>query len=338
MQSSAQLNVIAHPEAGEHEVLSKVVIVEHDAQTLTALKSFFEECKLVGYRASAESALTILGANIDLGGIFLSETDSKGGNCFELVRALHKARPDLPIFMRLAPGSAADDLPEEISTALAGVYTSGDYAGAKELIETYLFSRHYPSEFVSEIKGMTLAALQASFKGMRVTVDQPYIIKDKLIYGELFSLIPLESNWCRGYMMLQTEEEKIMDMIRAKKSSVSAPEPTFRHVNGVLGELSNMVWGSFKNRYGVKSLQDDGPGQVRVEIPIIVNHTRKYISFGSDDPQLCFKFTVTDPDGKLGSTVLYQKFIFSLDWAPERYAESNQNVNELVSSGELELF
>ena len=337
MQSSAQLNVMAHPETDEHAVLSKVVIVEHDAQTLTALKAFFEECKLVGYRASAESALTILSANIDLGGIFLSETDSAGSNCFELVSALHKARPDLPIFMRLAPGHAEEDLPEEITKSLAGVYATGDYASAKELIETYLFSRHYPNEFVSEIKDMTIAVLRASFKGMQITVDQPYIIKDKLIYGELFSLIPLESNWCRGYMMLQTEEEKIMDVIRSKKSSVDAPEPTFRHVNGVLGELSNMVWGSFKNRYGIKNLQD-GPGQVRVEIPIVVNHARKYISFGSDDPQLCFKFTVTDPDGKLGSSVLYQKFIFSLDWAPERYAESNQNVNELVSSGELELF
>lgn len=337
MQSSAQLNVMAHPATDEHEILSKVVIVEHDAQTLADLKSFFEECKLVGYRANAESVLTILGANIDLGGIFLSETDHEGGNCFELVSALHKARPDLPVFMRLAPGHVAEDLPEEIPKALAGVYASGDYVSAKELIETYLFSRHYPNEFVSEIKSMTIAAIQASFKGMRVEVDQPYIIKDKLIYGELFSLIPLESNWCRGYMMLQTEEEKIMEMIRAKKSSVNAPEPTFRHVNGVLGELSNMVWGSFKTRYGIKNLQD-GPGQVRVEIPIIVNHARKYISFGSDDPQLCFKFTVTDPDGKLGPTVLYQKFIFSLDWAPEKYAESNQNVNELVSSGELELF
>jgi len=337
MQSSAQLNAMTHPETDEHEVLSKVVIVEHDAQTLAALKSFFEECKLVGYRASADSALSILSSNIDLGGIFLSEVNCDGNDCFELVSAIHKARPDLPIFMRLAPEQGMDDLPEEISKALAGVYATGDYACAKELIETYLFSRHYPSEFVSEIKDMTLAALQASFKGMQITVDQPYIIKDKLIYGELFSLIPLESNWCRGYMMLQTEEEKIIDMIRAKKSSVNAPEPTFRHVNGVLGELSNMVWGSFKNRYGLKT-QQEGPGQVRVEIPIIVNHARKYISFGSDDPQLCFKFTVTDPDGKLGSSVLYQKFIFSLDWAPEKYAESDKSVNELVSSGELEFF
>ena len=337
MNSPLNPDVMAQPTPSEHEVLSKVIVVEHDAQSLAAMKACFEECKLGGYRASPESAPAVLGANIDLGAIFLSEVDGNGHDCFALVHALHMARPDLPVFMRMAPGHGVEDLPEAVSKALAGVYATGDYGRAKELIETYLFSRHYPNEFVSEIKGMTLAALRASFKGMQVEVEQPYIVKDKLIYGELFSLIPLESNWCRGYMMLQSEEEKILDIIRAKKTTVNTPEPTFRHVNAVLGELSNMVWGSFKNRYGLKSLQD-GLGQVRVEIPIIVNHMRKYISFGSDDAQLCFKFTVTDPDGKLDSSVLYQKFIFSLDWAPEKYDESNQNVNELVSSGELELF
>ena len=337
MQSNVQLTASVQSTTGEHDLLSKVILVEHDAQTLKALKPFFEEYKLVGYLASPESALSILGANIDLGGIFLSEVDSHGQDCFDLVRALDKARPDLPIFMRLAPGHTAQGMPEDVTKALAGVYATGDYACARELIDTYLFSRHYPSEFVTGMREMTLSALHASFKDMHIEVEQPYIVKDKLIYGELFSLIPLESNWCRGYMMFQTGEEKILAMIQAKKSSVHAPEPNFRHVNAVLGELSNIVWGSFKTRYGLKS-QQDGVGQVRVEIPIIVNHARKYISFGSDDPQLCFKFTVTDPDGHFGPSVIYQKFIFSLDWAPEKYAESNQNVNVLVSSGDLELF
>ena len=337
MQSNVQQNVIIQPTTGEQDLLSKVILVEHDAPSLAALKPFFEDCKLVGYRASPESALAILGANIDLGGIFICEIDNHGKNCFALVCALHKVRPELPIFMRLAPGHTAQAMPEDVTKALAGVYATGDYAGARELIDTYLFSRHYPSEFVSGMREMTLEALHASFKDVHIEVEQPYIVKDKLIYGEVFSLVPLESNWCRGYMMFQTDEEKILAMIQAKKSSVSAPEPNFRHVNAVLGELSNMVWGSFKTRYGLKS-QQNGVGQVRVEIPIIVNHARKYISFGSDDPQLCFKFTVSDPGSHFAPSVIYQKFIFSLDWAPEKYAESNQNVNALVGSGDLELF
>lgn len=337
MQASVQMNVITRPNETEHDVLSKVIVVEHDPKILAEIKSFFEECNLVGYRANLENASSIIGTNIDLGAIFLAEADSDGRDCFELVNAIHIVRPDLPIFLRLLPDHAPESLPSGVAKCLAGVFDYGDFGRAKELIETYLFSRHYPTEFVSEMKTMSLAALRASFKDMQVEVEQPYIVKDKLIYGELFSLIPLESNWCRGYMTIQTEEEKMMEMIHAKKSTVNTPEPNFVHVNAVLGELSNMIWGSFKTRYGIKDPQG-APGQVRVEIPIVVNHLRKYISFGTDDPQLCFKYKVTDPEGKLASSFVYQKFVFSLDWAPEKYAESNQSVNELVSSGELELF
>ena len=137
--------------------------------------------------------------------------------------------------------------------------------------------------------------------------------------------------------MLQMEEGKIMEAIAAKRALINPPEPNFRHVNAILGELSNMIWGGLKNRYGTKTTQDSA-GQVRVEIPIIVNHARKYISFGSDDPQLCFKFTLLDQSGNLSPITIYQKFIFSLDWTPEKFAESNQSVNELVKVGELDLF
>lgn len=335
--NAPQVNVINLPRVAEHEVLSKVIAVEGDSGNLSALKSLFEEYRLIGYRVNMENAFSVIGANIDLGGVFVADEGSGGQKCGELIRAIHDVRPDLPVFLCLQPGRQADDLPEEVTKALAGIFTAGDHGRARELIDTYLFSRHYPSEFVSEIKEMTVAALRSSFKDMQIEVEHPYIVKDKVIYGEMFSLIPLESNWCRGYMTLQAEEHNIVEIIRAKKSSVNTPEATFVHVNAVLGELSNMVWGSFKNRYGVKN-QQDGIGQVRVEIPIIVNHLRKYISFGSDDPQLCFKFTVSDPEGRLAPSTIYQKFVFSLDWAPEKYAESNQQVNELVSSGELELF
>ena len=115
-----------------------------------------------------------------------------------------------------------------------------------------------------------------------------------------------------------------MEAIATKRALINPPEPNFRHVNSILGELSNMIWGGIKNRYGSKSTQES-VGQVRVEIPIIVNHARKYISFGSDDPQLCFKFTLLDNTGYINPITIYQKFIFSLDWTPEKYTESNRD-------------
>jgi len=337
MLISTQYNVLTRPNAEGHEVLCKVIVIEQGAEKLSTLKSFFEDCKLLGYRATRSNILSILSTNIDLGGIFIPEIDDQGGSCTALAIAINQVRPDLPIFLGIESGRKLEDLSENTQNAVVGIYTHGDFARMQELVDTYLFSRHYPSEFITGIKEITSDILKSSFKDINLVVDHPYIVKDKIIYGELFSLIPIETNWCRGYMMLQMEEGKIMEAISAKRALINPPEPNFRHVNAVLGELSNMIWGGLKNRYG-SNTPENSTGKVRVEIPIIVNHDRKYISFGSDDPQLCFKFSLLDSSSNINPITIYQKFIFSLDWTPEKFAESNQSVTELVKGGELELF
>lgn len=322
--------------AGEQGLRSKVVVVENDKEMLGALKDFVETYNLDGYQASKSTVLSILKRNIDLGAIFLSLEDGNRSGDIELILAIHKARKELPIFLRVDSKAIQNDLPAELKNTIAGVYVYGEVTQLKELVDSFLFNRHYPNEFVTSVKDFTLSAFKAAFKGLQIAVDPPYIVNDKIIYGELFSLLPLESHWCRGYMTLQTEEDNVRLAIAEHKTQLNAVEPGFRHANELLAELANMIWGGFKTRYGAAVI--DPQGRVRVEVPIIINHARKYISFGTDDPQLCFKFTLTDPEGKLRPVVMYQKFIFSLDWSPERYAESNQSVNELVSTGELELF
>lgn len=336
MNLSAADNALTQSHAEHHGIRSKVVVVEHDKDKLLALKKFIDDSNLDGYQASPSTVLNILSHSLDLGAIFLSHTDGNSQDEVELALAIHKARAELPIFLRLDAQVTISDLPSELRNAIAGVYAYGDFDRLKELVDTFLFNRHYPNEFVASVKDFTLSAFRAAFKGLNVEVDPPYIVKDKIIYGELFSLLPLESSWCRGYMTLQSEEENVREAIAARKTQLSSVNPTFRHVNELLAELANMIWGGFKTRYGATTI--DPQGRVRVEVPIIINHSRKYISFGTDDPQLCLKFTLTDPEGKLKPVVMYEKFIFSLDWSPEKYAESNLRVNELVSSGELELF
>lgn len=315
-------------------VVSKVLVYEHDKQACDGLKQFFDSANLVGYRATKDKLFRVLKSSIDLGAVFLTEHDARGNNNMEMAIEVHRARPELPIFLRRESSTTLDDLPLELQKVFAGAYLRSDLPALKELTESYLFTRHYPAEFVSGIKEMSMDAFKAAFKNMAVVVEPPYVVKDKLIYGELFSLMTLESPWCRGYMMLQSEESSIMDVIKARKTSLNPVEPNFRHVNAVLGELSNMIWGSFKNRYGVAG----GDNRLRVEVPIIVNHGRKYISFGSEDPQLCFKYSLYDQDTRLQPIVVYQKFVFSLDWSPEKYSESQKKVDAMVSTGELELF
>jgi len=336
MSANAALDMLGQSRTVEQGVRSKVVVVEHDKDKLGALKNFIETCNLDGYQASKSTVLSVLKRSVDLGAIFLSLADGDRSGDVELALAIHKARAELPIFLRVDSHAVASDLPVELQNTVAGVYVYGEVAQLKGLVDTFLFNRHYPNEFVASVKDFTLSAFRAAFKGLQIEVDPPYIVKDKIIYGELFSLLPLESNWCRGYMTLQSEEDSVREAIAARKTQLNAVEPSFRHVNELLAELANMIWGGFKTRYGAAVIEPQG--RVRVEVPIIINHARRYISFGTDDPQLCFKFTLTDPEGKLRPVVMYQKFIFSLDWSPEKYAESNQSVNDLVTSGELEMF
>ncbi|MBI3563223.1 MAG: chemotaxis protein CheX [Gammaproteobacteria bacterium] len=317
-----------------NDIVCKVLVYEHDKSVSALLKEFFTHSNLVGYAVRKDNLVRILNSNVDLGGVFITENDSRGHSNLGLAIDVHKNRPELPIFLRRESLHHMEDYPKELQKIFAGFYLKTDLSPLKELTDTFLFTRHYPNEFVHEIRSKSLEAIKSSFKNMLITVEPPYIVKDKVIYGELFSLMPLESSWCRGYMMLQSEETNVLDVIKARKTTLNPIEPNFRHVNSVFGELSNMIWGAFKNLYGSAGI---GNG-LRVEVPIIVNHARKYISFGSEDPQLCLKYTLSDQDGTLQPIVIYQKFIFSLAWSPEKFAESQKKVEALVSTGELELF
>ncbi len=136
--------------------------------------------------------------------------------------------------------------------------------------------------------------------------------------------------------MLQTEEEALMHCVKSGRTFVNPEEAyDFRNLNGLLGEITNLIWGAIKNRY-LSSVRE---GVYLSQVPIIINNLHRYISFGSDNPQLCFKYTVVDPnDPAFRPLVLQQKFVFNLNWSPEEFSENLTSVDELVSSGELEFF
>ena len=133
-------------------------------------------------------------------------------------------------------------------------------------------------------------------------------------------------------MMLQTEEDLFLDLLGRNVTGASAAG--FRSVNDLLCEITNLIWGSFKNRYiGERATSAMGQAQV----PLVINHKHKYISFGSGNPQLCFRFTLKDEiSGR--SSVLYARFIFNLSWSPEDFMEVSRDATDLIDSGELEMF
>ena len=317
------------------QLVSKVLILDEAPDSSVKIKAFCDANNLVGLRAQSENVMTVLKSNVDMGAIFLAEDyGGQSGNGLKFAREIHEVRPELPIFLRRNTVDNLDDLPELERGLFSQAFTADTIDKLGPVISETIFSLVYPNGLVRGITEITKAALESQFKDIEVNTEAPYIVRDRIIYGELFTLIPLESNWCRGYMMLQTEEQPLMGFVETEKTHIVTDVANFRDINHVLGEVTNLVWGSFKNRF----ISYDPIEGRQSQVPIIVNHLHRYISFGSEDPQLCFKYTLVDKSGKGPSLVLYQRFVFNLSWSPDKFKENEALVEDLFDSGELELF
>jgi Chemotaxis phosphatase CheX len=313
--------------------VSKILVLDSNPDHAGRIQAFCADHHLVALKVRKGAVMSVLRTNIDLGGILFAE--DYGNSPEETARIaveIHAARPELPIIIRREKQAILTDLPRHAQPAFCAAYVADDMSALGEVIKEYIFCLMYPNALLRGIAEITQAVLSGQFKKLKISMDTPYIVHDRVIFGELFSLIQLESSWCRGYMMLQGEEDPLLELIGREGAPGFAAN--FRTVNDLLSEVTNLIWGSFKNRYIGDQQTCGGP---QVQIPLIVNHKHKYISFGTENPQLCFRFMLTDPASGRAST-LYARFIFNLSWIPEDFKEITQDVAVLVDSGELELF
>lgn len=310
--------------------VSKVLVLDESPDHLRFLSKFCSENGLVALKVRAGSVMSVLRTNIDLGAIMLSESYGKTPEETARIAAdIHAIRPELPIIMRRETQAGVEDLSEPARHAVCAAYVEGDVAALRKIVRERIFCLIYPNALLRGIAEITQSVLAGAFDRAWVRMDTPYIVHDRVIFGEVLSLMQLDSAWCRGYMMVQAEDEPVLSL---SGHAVDSTPASLRIVNDLLGEITNLIWGALKNRY---------LGDVRVsngvQVPLIVNHKNKYISFGSANPQLCFRFTLTDSASSL-QTTLYVRFVFNLNWSPEDFKEIPQQLVGLVDSGELEMF
>lgn len=316
------------------KLVSKVLVLDNSPAHSVAIKAFCDEHNLVGLKVRKNRLMSVLRSNIDLGAILYSESyGATPEENAEIAIRIHTVRPELPIILRRDNQASLDGIGESLRHVYCAAYTTADMSALSRVIDEYIFSLVYPNALVRGISEITESVLASQFKHLTATWDTPYIVRDRVIFGEVFSLIPLESAWCRGFMMLQTEEQPILDVLDTYEPRAGGAN--FRSVNSLLGEVTNLIWGAFKNRY----IGDAAAAATisQIQVPLIVNHKHKFISFGTDNPQLCFFYTLTDEAS--GKTIkLYQRFVFNLSWSPDEFEEIVHDAGELVESGELELF
>lgn len=314
-------------------LVSKVLVLDDSDEHTQIIKSFCAENNLIALKVRKNRLKSVLQSNIDLGAILFSE--GYGGSPEEnasIALKINAFRPELPIVIRREKQPTLADIPENIRHVFCAAYTADDMKSLRKVLDECIFSLVYPNALVRGVSEITETVLANQFRDMTISWSTPYIVRDRVIFGEVFSLIPLESNWCRGYMMLQTEEVPILEAL-GRFNPIDA-DTNFRAVNSLLGEITNLIWGSFKNRYIGDASAASGN---QIQVPLVVNHRHKYISFGTENPQLCFLYTLEDE--RTGRKVkLYQRFIFNLSWSPEDFMEIVHDAEGLVESGELEFF
>ncbi|WP_323121154.1 chemotaxis protein CheX [Burkholderia alba] len=323
--------------------VSKVLVLDDHPAHAEAIKRFCDDHNLIGLKVRKNRLMAVLRSNIDLSAILLGE--HYGGSladCAAIATRIDALRPELPIILRRDAEAVRDGLPAALQQVICATYVAHDMAALRTVVDEYIFSLDYPNALVRGISEITEARLGSLFRHLGVSWDTPCIVRDRIIFGEVFSLMALESAWCRGYMMMQAEEQPLLELLAEQPGRHGAAD--FRDLNSVLGELTNLIWGAFKDRY-----LGDGRAapSSRVQVPLLINHKHRYISFGSDNPQLCFKYRLTD-EATGRSVHLDQRFIFSLRWSPEEFeaaasaqasaAEDANAVDALVDAGELELF
>ena len=326
----------------EKRLVSKVLIFEENQAAQSVLKEFCAANGLVGVKQTSHSSMKMLYTNSDLGAVLLSEKshDSAEGlsNGFELAVRIKRVRKELPIFIRRENRTDLDDLTPEQRKAITGAYTLDDMSALTGLVDQYLADSEYPISLIRRIEEVTTSALTSLFKDIEVTNELPYLVKDKLTYGDILSLLPVESPWFGGYMMVQSEELPMIGLIEDGRTSIEPENIDFRDVMGILSEISNQAWGGLRTRL-ISLYPPTHDSMPKIFVPITVNQYKEYISFGTDRSQLCFKYTLRDLRGKVAPVTLYQNFIFNIRWNPEEYQQADENtVEELVESGCLEMF
>lgn len=313
---------------------AKVLLLDGDAQQYQEIAGFCVSVGLQALEVSARDMVAALAQHKDLAGVLLSEdVQGDGGDGVHLAQAIHRLRPELPIFLRR---TSAHSLDPQAQSAVHCQWRAGDMESLRASVERTIFSLLYPASLVEGIVDLTGAALRSMFPNARLEVEAPYVVHDRIIHGEVSTLIALESTWCRGYMMLQTEEGALRQGMAQGLSFMGAgSDLDFRELNNLLGETTNLIWGAFKNRY----IPPQAFTTQQTQVPIVINHAHQYISFGSPDPQLCIRYLLRDlAQADAAPLTIVQRFIFNLHWSPEQFTEFAAAAPEAGNTGELDLF
>ncbi len=326
----------------QRDISSKVLVFDSDPQVLGELAKFFEKEKISIVRSVANPSVleVILQKNPQLGGMFLSGVNNEVHQ--EIGKRMKALRPELPVFIRIEDEAEMERLPEEKRRLFDGFFHIKDKEKLSLLLRDFIFIREYPSELVHHIYEFSMKSFKFLLPNASIHSHAPLIVRGQAVYGDLISFIPLNTAWCRGYMVLEANPKRFVPLIRSLSNQREDPEGD--QASAVLGELTNIMWGGFKAAFPKgNAASSDG---MEFQVPIVADHGRGSLSFGGSAPFLSFAYHLEDPLNHAIQAKVVQNFIFNLKWEPsqleaspsEEGGKEDQPGDSFLEQGSIELF
>lgn len=234
--------------------------------------------------------------------------DTIGINTTDVVNRLRDSRPSTPKIVRLAD-KAQCVLAGQENTKELSFYCHDDIEQlGKTLSSLSKFS--VPDQLVDEVNRMAVESIEATFSGIKVSLQKPYIVLDDLARGDLVGIANIQSKWCDGNILVECNGNDMNDLIIQNKTVMKPFGNNFDAAQEIISELTNLVLGKIRNR--LFDQEDYNAKSQVITIPLIINHNKRLIQFSSLAPQICFRFILSDVEKLFSPCVLGLKLIFNI--------------------------
>lgn len=318
-----------------------ILVYDTDDEALRLIKSIAAEGNVVVPKKEAVDIITII-QNADLNttdicAIFLTEEkDENGLSGFTIAKKIHKTHNNIPIFMRLKNGRNINELKTEDRKIIAGSYSNSTPEELKNYTEKFLYGFYFPTRLVDIFTKAGTEILNSTFKGCEIKEAKPFLVYDHFITTEYTCILPVQFSFGNGVLTLLVKGGAAQSLIENGHTALNKDQTSNDHLNQLISEVMNLFWGnarlSSERIYGC--VYDRSP----INIPIVVNHEKNYISFGNNTPQLCFRYVLLSDPSIIEPIIIEFKVMFNSVLRAKDFPEHKSQDIICDDSGFFEVF
>lgn len=296
-------------------VCCKVLVAEDDPLKRELIFNFCAAQRLIP--VTVDNIVDMLRESHDIGGVFLGQSaGSSVDQYLELAKNIRQIQYCIPIFFRTDNHNCHNEWQQDFSL----IYQIDNTLELEEFIKSNIFSYDYPARMLHDMEAMTKDALSSCLNGAKVNCSSPYMVIDGRIPSELFGIISLETEWCRGHMMLQAERQNTLRWIEMGHTIQACDDLSKYNLDSFLSEVINMIWGAFRYYYESEAARTVDL-TCRPQIPLIIEYANHRAFYGVENYELCFRYTVESDNNDLPELSFLQKLNFNLAFDLAKYQD-----------------